>query len=290
MMRIHTLLYCIIPTLKLKYLKIIKGEINLKKLRMIGGLLLFALMITVSFGFTKRNQNQWVNSKTPTIFVHGYGSSYNAEKYMVNHARKAGVTSTVGLVRVDKNGSVKLSGPSIKNKRNPIVEVNLANNKQVDMNEGARYINNVVLALQKRDGIKSYNFVAHSMGNMDVFAYLSKYGSQSNAPKLKKQVVLAGGGLGGWGNDNRMSSSMKDLMGQLKDNYPHTKVLNIAGNSGQGTDGRVPNSASRSVKAMLGDRPQSYRYVLYEGSQYTHSNLHENAKVANRINRFLWGK
>ncbi len=257
---------------------------------MIGGLLLFALMITVSFGFTKRNQNQWVNSKTPTIFVHGYGSSYNAEKYMVNHARKAGVTSTVVLARVDKNGSVKLSGPSIKNKRNPIVEVNLANNKQVDMNEGARYINNVVLALQKRDGIKSYNFVAHSMGNMDVFAYLSKYGSQSNAPKLKKQVVLAGGGLGGWGNDNRMSSSMKDLMGQLKDNYPHAKVLNIAGNSGQGTDGRVPNSASRSVKAMLGDRPQSYRYVLYEGSQYTHSNLHENAKVANRINRFLWGK
>ncbi len=290
MMRIHTLLYCIIPTLNLKYLKIIKGEINLKKLRMIGGLLLFALMITVSFGFTKRNQNQWVNSKTPTIFVHGYGSSYNAEKYMVNHARKAGVTSTVVLARVDKNGSVKLSGPSIKNKRNPIVEVNLANNKQVDMNEGARYINNVVLALQKRDGIKSYNFVAHSMGNMDVFAYLSKYGSQSNAPKLKKQVVLAGGGLGGWGNDNRMSSSMKDLMGQLKDNYPHAKVLNIAGNSGQGTDGRVPNSASRSVKAMLGDRPQSYRYVLYEGSQYTHSNLHENAKVANRINRFLWGK
>ncbi|MGN1284881.1 MAG: alpha/beta hydrolase [Candidatus Limosilactobacillus intestinavium] len=262
----------------------------MKKLRMIGGLLLFALMITVSFGFTKRNQNQWVNSKTPTIFVHGYGSSYNAEKYMVNHARKAGVTSTVVLARVDKNGSVKLSGPSIKNKRNPIVEVNLANNKQVDMNEGARYINNVVLALQKRDGIKSYNFVAHSMGNMDVFAYLSKYGSQSNAPKLKKQVVLAGGGLGGWGNDNRMSSSMKDLMGQLKDNYPHAKVLNIAGNSGQGTDGRVPNSASRSVKAMLGDRPQSYHYVLYEGSQYTHSNLHENAKVANRINQFLWGK
>lgn len=260
----------------------------MRKLRIFGGALLVAIMTLVSFGFTSR-QHQWVNSHTPTIFVHGYGSSYNAEKYLVNSARRAGVTSTVAVARVAKDGTVKISGPSIKNKRNPIVEVNLANNKQINMNEGARYINNVVLALQKRDGIKDYNFVAHSMGNMDVFAYIAKYGHQSSAPQLKKQVVLAGGGLTGWSSD-RLSSSMKDLMGQLKDNYPHAEVLNIAGNAGHDTDGRVPNAASRSVKDMLGDRPRSYRFVLYQGSQYTHSNLHENAKVARTVNEFLWKK
>ncbi|HIX34928.1 MAG TPA: alpha/beta hydrolase [Candidatus Limosilactobacillus merdigallinarum] len=41
---------------------------------------------------------------------------------------------------------------------------------------------------------------------------------------------------------------------------------------------------------MLGDRPKSYQFEMYKGKQYTHSNLHENQKVSNRINNFLWGK
>lgn len=262
----------------------------MKKWRLPALLIALVLLLIGSYGFKSQKRSHWVNSTTPTIFVHGYGSSYHAEETMVKRARKNNITSTVVLARVDQDGNVKLSGPSIKNKRNPIVEVNLANNKQVDMNEGARYIDNVVKALQKRDGIKDYNFVAHSMGNMDVFSYLSKYGSQDGAPVLKKQVVLAGGGITGWPNKNPMSSSMEELMGQLKNNYPHAKVLNIAGDKGGGTDGRVPNSASRSIKAMLGDRPKSYQFVMYKGKTYTHSNMHENEKVFNRFAEFLWGK
>lgn len=93
------------------------------------------------------------------------------------------------MARVDKNGQVKISGDKIAGQRNPIVEVNLANNKQSDMAEGAKYIRNVIQALQKRDHITKYNFVAHSMGNMDAFSYLNDYGTQSGMPELKKQVV-----------------------------------------------------------------------------------------------------
>lgn len=259
----------------------------MKKWRITALMMLLLAVFAGGYGFT--NSSRWVKSTTPTIFVHGYGSSYHAEEDMVNRARKDGVTKTVVLARVDRDGDVKLSGPSIKNKRNPIVEVNLANNKQVNMDIGAKYIYNVVQALQKRDGIKSYNFVAHSMGNVDVFSYISKYGSQNGAPTLKKQVVLAGGGLTGWHRD-QLSDTMREHMGNLKTNYPHAKVLNIAGNAGKGTDGRVPNSASRTVKDMLGDRPASYKLVMFKGSQYTHSGLHNNQKVSNTINQFLWGK
>ena len=136
-----------------------------------------------------QKSSHWVNSTT-TIFIHGYGSSYHAEETMVMRARFNNITSTVVLARVDNDGNVRISGPSI-------VEVNLENNRQTDMNEGARYINNVIQALQKRDGIKSYNLVAHSMGNMDAFSYVARYGTQAGAPVLKKQAVLAGG-LTGW--------------------------------------------------------------------------------------------
>lgn len=262
----------------------------MKKWRFPALLVALALLLVGSYGFKSQKRSHWVDSTTPTIFVHGYGSSYHAEESMVKRARKDKVTSTVVLARVDENGKVKLSGPSIKGKRNPIVEVNLADNKQTGMNKGAAYVNNVVRALQKRDGIKDYNFVAHSMGNMDVFSYLSKYGSQPGAPVLKKQVVLAGGGMTGWSHRRPISGTMQTIMGQLKDNYPQGKVLNIAGDRGDETDGKVPNAASRSVKDMLGDRPKSYQFVLFKGKQYTHSNLHENQKVSNKINEFLWGK
>lgn len=255
--------------------------------------LLAALVVLLigSYGFTSQKSSHWVNSTTPTIFIHGYGSSYHAEETMVMRARRSNITSTVVLARVDNDGNVKLSGPSIKGKRNPIVEVNLENNRQTDMNEGARYINNVIQALQKRDGIKSYNLVAHSMGNMDAFSYVARYGTQPGAPVLKKQVVLAGGGLTGWSRQGgTLPASITGNLGQLKDTYPHAKVLNIAGDKGDGSDGRFPNAASKSVKDMLGDRPKSYQFVMYKGKTYTHSNLHENQKVSNRINNFLWGK
>lgn len=169
-------------------------------------------LLTSSYGFMSQKSSHWVNSTT-TIFIHGYGSSYHAEETMVMRARFNNITSTVVLARVDNDGNVRISGPSIKGKRNPIVEVNLENNRQTDMNEGARYINNVIQALQKRDGIKSYNLVAHSMGNMDAFSYVARYGTQAGAPVLKKQAVLAGG-LTGWSRqDGTLPSSITGNLG-----------------------------------------------------------------------------
>lgn len=62
------------------------------------------------------------------------------------------------------------------------------------------------------------------------------------------------------------------------------------GNKGGGTDGRIDNRSSRSIKQMLGDRPASYRQVVIHGAKAQHSKLHENPRVFKLINQFLWGK
>ena len=49
-----------------------------------------------------------MQSTTPTLFFHGYGSSANAERHMTNAAKKAGVTKTVIRANVDRNGAVTL--------------------------------------------------------------------------------------------------------------------------------------------------------------------------------------
>ncbi|WP_295729373.1 alpha/beta hydrolase [uncultured Limosilactobacillus sp.] len=255
--------------------------------------LVAAMVVVVSSGLAlakQRSTQQWVHSTTPTIFIHGYGSSYHAEESMVKAAKQAGVTKTVARATVAKDGQVTISGDRLAGKRNPIVEVNLVNNKQTDMAEGAKYIRNVILALQKRDQLTKYNFVAHSMGNMDAFSYLNDYGSQSGMPKLQKQVVIAGGGLSGWTRDRSNVEKMRQHMDNLKQVYPHAHVLVIAGNTGHGSDGRVPNAATRSIRAMLGERPASFRIQMFNGKQYNHSSLHENQRIFKLINNFLWQK
>lgn len=58
-------------------------------------LLLVLLVIGLAGCTSRQSQKKWVKSTTPTIFVHGYGSSSRAEDSMVAAARKAGVTDTV---------------------------------------------------------------------------------------------------------------------------------------------------------------------------------------------------
>lgn len=262
----------------------------MKKWFGIGLMCLIGMFVLTACGTQQASQKR-VNSSTPTIFIHGYGSSSRAENSMVNAARRAGVTRTVVNADVSTDGHVTVAGPTMRGKRNPIVKVNLANNKNTNMAEGARYIRNVIVALQKRDDIKSYNFVAHSMGNTDAFSFINDYGSQPGMPKLKKQVVLAGAGLSG-ARDGDAFKQIGQHMTNLKNNYPHAKVLNIAGNldDGSHSDGRIPNDASRAVKQMLGDRPASYRFVMLHGKKAQHSQLHENPRVFKLINNFLWGK
>lgn len=256
----------------------------------VGLLTVLTVGILAGCGNQQAKEKKWVASSTPTIFVHGFGSSFRAENSMVDAARRAGVTSTVIQAQVAKNGRVTLNGPSIRGKRNPIVQVNLQDNRNTNMAAGGRYVRNVVLKLKREDGVKSFNVVAHSMGNTDVFAFLNDYGDQAGMPKLKKQVVLAGAGMANAPVDNAVFQQIQRHMSKLKDNYPHAQVLNIIGDKGGGTDGRIPNESSRSIKQLLGDRPASYKQVVIRGKQAQHSKLHENPRVFKLINNFLWGR
>lgn len=235
--------------------------------------------------------NKWIRSTTPTIFVHGWGSSVHAEEGMVNTARMSGVTNTIVRATVSKDGQVSFSGPVFKKARNPIVMVNLQNNRQGSPKQGGTYVKNVITGLQQRDHIKRYNLVGHSMGNDNNFAFLNDYGNDQSLPKLNKQVVLAGSGISNNKKDPYYQAERKQF-GNLKNVYPHAAVLNIVGNIGHGkhSDGVIPNSTSFAVKQMLGNRPRSYQLKVIHGKNAQHSRLHENKHVFSIINNFLWGK
>lgn len=279
---------------------------------------IFLTLIVVALGlvgFTHRGDAKvsYVQSSTPTIFVHGWGSSSHAEEKMANAARDAGVTKTIVRADVDKKGNVTFNRQIPANAVNPIVEVNLEDNKlagyQDDYTQGYRhggtYVKNVVVALQKQHHYKQINLVGHSMGNLEIINYINDNVNNKKLPKVAHLVAIAGhyNGLVGereaeakvdaqTGEPEQQDSAYRGLLG-LRQTFPkNTAVLNIYGDVGDDShsDEDVPINSAKSLKYLVAGRAKSYQEIEIHGKNAQHSKLHDNNQVNKSLIKFLWEK
>ena len=277
---------------------------------------LLAMLGLVGVGgwyFISQNQTQavkaearktFIQSSRPTIFFHGWGSSSRAERHMANAAKDAGVTKTIIDAKVDKDGRVTLDGSIPKGAINPIVLVNFDNNRGASTRDQGDYAYAVVKALQDNYGITEMNMVGHSYGNMAIVYYMLQHGSDTSLPKLVKQVDIAGHFNGIIGidepenitlNDEGKPSSLTESYQELLavgDHYPQgqVEVLNIYGNTGNGSDERVTNLSSQSLDYLIKGHVKSYQEKEITGPNGQHSKLHETALVDKPLIDFLWSK
>ena len=248
---------------------------------------------------------------TPTLFVHGWGSSYHAEESMVAYAQKSHATNSVIRADVSSKGKVTLLGTIKKRAKNPIVEVNLQNNKSIfaglsnqtsAMNQSSNYIKDVITTLQKRYRFNRINLVGHSMGNLQIAYYLRNNATNAHMPQLNKQVSIAGhynGYIGEQGAPNKtvlnragkpqkMSAGYRGLLSLRKKFPQNTDVLNIYGDMGSGSDGDVTVNSARSYRYLVSKRARSYQEKEIRGPRAQHSKLHENTQVDRLLVNFLW--
>ncbi len=282
------------------------------RLRMKLGWLGLLVILAVSLSGCGRQQvaSNVVHTNRPTLFFHGGGSSYHAEEHMVDAAKKAGATNTVIRAMVAKNGQVKLVGRIKKGAVNPIVEVNYANNRELNFNQHGRWAKNVVVALQKQYHFTSFNMVGHSLGNISLIYYSLQNSQNRRLPKLRKQVNIAGHFAGlnfkgvpksvqqpaglklaTNGRPNKMNATYRQMT-KLRQVLPakQVAVLNLYGDIGGHTDGTVPNVSSLSLKYLVAPRAKSYQEKRFTGKLARHSKLHENPQVDQTLIKFLWGK
>lgn len=274
---------------------------------------IIALVFVGGWYFIHQNQAQSVKAETrktyiqsnrPTIFFHGWGSSSRAERHMANAANDAGVTKTIIEAKVAKDGTVTLDGTISKGTINPIVLVNFDNNRGASTQDQGDYAYAVVKALQDTYGITEMNMVGHSYGNMAIVYYMLQHGSDTSLPKLVKQVDIAGhfNGIIGIdepenitlddeGKPSSLTESYQELL-SVGDHYPQgqVEVLNIYGNTGNGSDERVTNLSSQSLDYLLKGHVKSYQEKEITGPNGQHSKLHETALVDKPLIDFLWGK
>jgi len=281
-----------------------------KKRLILSTVLAILILIGGFFGFSRHTQavhaGKYVESSTPTLFFHGYGSSFNAETQMTEAIKDAGVTKKIVRINVSPNGYAKLIGSIPKNAKNPLVEVNFDNNKMTDYYTAAKWAKNVIELLQDEYKFKSVNLVGHSMGNMAINYYIMENAGKKGIPKVNKVVDIAGhfNGILGMddkankmklaknGKPDKMDKSYKQLL-KLRKVYPtNTQVLNIYGDIEDGTnsDGRVSNASSKSLKYLVSGRAKSYSEKKIKGKMGQHSKLNENKQVDKILISFLWKK
>lgn len=257
---------------------------------------------------------KYITSNTPTLFFHDSSSSYHAEEHMANAAKKAGVTKTIVVAEVHRNGKVSLHG-HLPAHPDPIVEVNFDDNMQINYPTAGVWAGNVVQRLKKEYNFKSVNMFVHSLGTIAVVYYAINYGNDKQMPTLAYMVTIAGHFDGfDWvnkdvpkkyagivspgkihldkdGKPDKMNATYRKML-VLRDNYPNgkTRVLNIFGNTGNGTDNEVQNNSSRSLCYLIADHARSYRELEIKGMHSNHSGLHNNHKVDQPLINFLWAK
>lgn len=93
------------------------------------------------------------------------------------------------------------------------------------------------------------------------------------------------------GKPNIMTQSYEELT-EIRDLYPEKQidVLNIFGDRGDGGDGSVSITSSKSLRYLVEERAKSYREELIKGKGGKHSSLHENEEVDKLLIDFIWGK
>ena len=280
----------------------------------IAGTLLLVLLLLAVYIFKNNYQKEngaSIRIATPTLFVHGWGSSYHAEESMVAYAQKSHATNSVIRADVNPTGKVTLLGTIKKRAKNPIVEVNLQNNKSIfagtknqiaAMNKSSNYIKDVINALQKRYRFNRINLVGHSMGNLQIAYYLRNNATNAHMPNLNKQVSIAGhynGYIGEQGAPNKtvlnragkpqkMSAGYRGLLSLRKKFPQNADVLNIYGDMGSGSDGDVTVNSARSYRYLVSKRARSYQEKEIRGPRAQHSKLHENTQVDRLLVNFLW--
>lgn len=289
----------------------IRGGIKMTKYKKILIPIAFALMIFLigyvhSYKGVTQSTGHATRSKiTPTLFFHGYGSSYKAEQQMTHYLVEKGDSNTIIRANVSNQGKVKLSGVIDKKAKNPLVEVNYENSRNTNYHQDGQWMKNVIVALQKQYDIQEFNVVGHSMGNMSIVFYILDYSHHNKLPKLTKQVNIAGHFNGILRMDDRANQMVLDSQGKpqkmnatyqellkLRTDYPkdQVSVLNIFGdkNDGSHSDGSVSNASSQSLRYLISNRTKSYKELKITGKDAQHSKLHENTVVDKALNHFLF--
>lgn len=262
------------------------------------------------------------DSKRPILLLHGYGGSYNSEKYISASLNQSHFAKQQLIVYVDKRSHIRLIGkyqPTVAHR--VIIPIVMARNRAGEFYYSTM-LAKIMPKLHRKYHIKSYDAIGHSMGSYAWIDYFETHLRPTSQIQPHRLVTIAGpfdgilnlhksdqpadktpvGRL--W--DDRVGENSLEKNGRPKIEHPEYRhllkynhrlpeglsILNLYGNLKNGTDsdGLVTTTSARSLGYLVKTSRVNVKYQEKQitGPNAQHSLLHvNNAKVNRLIKNFL---
>lgn len=212
------------------------------------------------------------------VFIHGYNGSENSMAPMIKRLAKKEKSFASGVtLTIEPNGSYEKKGEFVTHKKN-LVNVVYADSQTEAATEGEQLV--TVMSALREAGIKTVDFVAHSMGGTTITYYLESQPDKTKVPKVEKFVAI--GTPFAW--VGTAAASENNVLEQNKVDLPtNLSVYGIIGNVGDESDGTVPYADAHYAKRLF----TNYQETVITGEKAAHSKLRNNDKVDKIILQFL---
>lgn len=263
------------------------------------------------------NNRESKNTKRPILLLHGFGGTYNSEKYIAASLNQSRTAKQQLIVYVDKKNHIHLIG-----KYQPTVVQRIIIPIVIAKNHAGEFYYSDMLAkimpkLNRKYHIKSYDAIGHSMGSYAWINYFETHSDQTRRIKPNRLVTIAGPFNGILDLHKSDQPAYKTQIGRLWDDhvgensfekngrpkierpefrhllkYRHRlpaelSILNIYGNLKDGTDsdGLVTTVSARSLGYLVktSNVKVAYREKQITGPKAQHSLLHVNNLKVNRL-------
>lgn len=242
-------------------------------------------------------------SRQTIVLLHGYGSSARA-----TNALASAIQGQLGIqkrqkVMVTAQGGVAFKGDTEQLRQGGIYQLDFVDrhtNAQQAADALARF-----LKILKTHQVNQVALIGHSMGANAALRVLLSHGVQDTTyPSVSHLITLAApfnSGLGANGFDRAFDANTLDAQtkrprlqdasyhyfDQNRDNMPEqTKLLNIMGDIGDGSDGVVTNFSSQALNFWV-RKGQLYQTLIVRGQNVQHSQVRNNTTVVQEAATFL---
>ncbi|WP_404821303.1 alpha/beta hydrolase [Lactiplantibacillus carotarum] len=275
------------------------------------GILIIGIVVRIGFKFWQYGRPQHLrhlreprcaDDSAVTLFIPGYAGNRFSFGGMLQRFVAGGIANKSLVIMIDRHNQPHVTGKL--DPYRPMVQLIFAT-PRVAVRQQAEGVLAVVQYLIAHEHVQTMNLVAHSMGGVVLFQYLTTAAKLVNLPEVRKVVTI-----GAPFNDSEVGQNTYPI-----ENHPLTEsgptqttpvynyflrtlqrlpntisYLNIAGNIGDAaqSDGAVALNSALSLRFLLRPTIDQYQEFVVHGKNARHSRLHENYEVDRQIVQFLY--
>lgn len=264
---------------------------------------LLALIPITYFGIKLTSPSNVTSQHQTIIFIHGYGSSASATNSLAKQTQQdLGIKNRLKII-INGSGKNNLENSKLSSNGN-IIQLEFTD-KDTSEKDESKYIASVTKALKEK-GISNISLVGHSMGANVALRYLETDNYSTNKyPTVHKLVTIAAPFNTGIDQPDDIRKQFKNnsidsetklpklqdgnfkFFYKNKDNLsPVLQILNIYGDVGDGTDGKISNFSSESLNLLI-TKEHPYIEMKVTGNQVQHSEIRTNPRVTKQVSKFL---